>query len=42
MTRKQAISTVLGYLDKQPGLPTDLCKARLLSDSWRNMAVHPR
>ena len=36
MTRKQAISTVLGYLDKQPGLPTDLCKAILILKEMKN------
>lgn len=36
MTRKQAISTVLGYLDKQPGLSPDLCKAILILKEMQN------
>ena len=36
MTRKQAISTVLGYLDRQPDLPQDLCKAILILREMQN------
>lgn len=36
MTRKQAISAVLGYLDKQPDLSPDLCKAILILKEMQN------
>ena len=36
MTRKQAISTVLGYLGRQPGLPPELCKAMLILTEMQN------
>ena len=36
MTRKQAISTVLGYLDRQPDLPQELCKAILILKEMQN------
>ena len=36
MTRKQAISTVLGYLDKQSDLSPDLCKAILILKEMQN------
>ena len=36
MTRKQAISAVLGYLDNQPDLPQELCKAILILKEMQN------
>ncbi len=36
MTRKQAISAVLGYLDKQPDLSPDLCRAILILKEMQN------
>ena len=36
MTRKQAISAVLGYLDRQPDLPQELCKAILILKEMEN------
>ena len=36
MTRKQAISAVLGYLDRQPDLPQELCKAILILKEMQN------
>jgi len=36
MTGKQAISTVLGYLNQQPGLPQDLCKSILILREMQN------
>ncbi len=36
MTRKQAISAVLGYLEQQPDLPQELCKAILILKEMQN------
>ncbi len=36
MTRKQAISAVLGYLEQQPDLPQELCKAILILREMQN------
>ena len=36
MTRKQAISAVLGYLERQPELPKELCKAILILKEMEN------
>ena len=36
MTRKQAISAVLCYLDRQPDLPQELCKAILILKEMQN------
>ena len=36
MTRKQAISAILGYLDKQSDLSQELCKAILILKEMQN------
>ena len=36
MTRKQAVSTVLGYLERQPNLSQELCKAILILKEMQN------
>lgn len=36
MTRKQAISAVLGYLERKPDLPQELCKAILILKEMQN------